>query len=123
MSKQVIYWLKRVGIGIVIFILGFFLIKRGIDQQKLATLALEKAKDDEMKRAEEAIRAKETCEIELDHLQQLQRLEEERKKQEEELKKETEREAEVAKKEAKEKPDEFGKKFSERFKVKYNKRR
>lgn len=118
--NNILKWIKKSWGGLVVFILGFFLIKRGIDKKVLTDLAIEKAREDAIKLDE--LRKQEVAEekVEVEIAKEKEKLEEEVKEKQEQLDQEVEVKKEELKKEAKQNPDEFAEKFSKRFKIRYD---
>lgn len=118
--NNILKWLKKSWGALVVFILGFFLIKRGIDKKVLTDLAVEKAKEDTIKLDE--LQKQEAAEekVEVEIAKERDNLEKEVQEKQEQIDLEAETKKEELKKEAKENPDEFAKKFSKRFKIRYD---
>ncbi len=118
--NNILKWIKKSWGALVVFILGFFLIKRGIDKKVLTDLAVEKAKEDAIKLDELQIQEVAEEKIEEEIAKEREKLEEKIQEKKEQIDQQTEIKREELKKEAKANPDEFAEKFSKRFKIRYD---
>lgn len=121
MLNKIKHFAKKSWWAFALFILGFFLIKRGIDSKVAQDLAIEKAREDAIKLELIQREQEEKEEIRKQYEEEQRLLAEEQKRKQLELEEEAKKKKKILRHEAKEKPDEFGKKFGKKFNLNYDK--
>ena len=121
MFKNTVQFIKSSWGYFVAFLLGFFLIKRGIDDKVKTSLAIEKAKEDALE-LEATKRAQEESDKILNkYVNKKQELDKDLKNKKQEIQKNYNDNQSLLNKQAHQNPDEFAKKFSNKFNINYDK--